>query len=323
MAKVHETVRRRGMTLIELMVVVSIIGVLIGLLLPAVQSARESARRTVCANQLRQFGLAMSQHEIATKRFPTGGWNFRWFPEGDRGSTRKQPGGWLFPLLPYLEQKPLSDTLKNPPGGDRQAALRHLITTPIEIMYCPSRRAAELYLWQVHNVADYPFNMEDYPEMAAKLDYAANGGTIDPTTGTLPITLEQADNPLFPWQDNQAANGICYFRSEVKSSQVSDGTSNTFLMGEKWVRTSAMRDMGDDTSPYCGFDKDNVRWTNQLPVPDSEEEHWDQFGSPHPEIVQFVYVDGSVRPVTYTVDAEVFRCLGDRRDGEVPEFLQR
>ncbi|MDO4558004.1 MAG: DUF1559 domain-containing protein, partial [Planctomycetia bacterium] len=133
---------RTGATLVELMVVISILGVLMGLLLPAVQSARESGRRATCASQLRQFGLAMTQHEIATKRFPTGGWNFRWFPEGDRGSGRSQPGGWLFPLLPYMEQKPLSDSLKHPANGDHQAALRRLVTTPIPLFYCPTRRAA-------------------------------------------------------------------------------------------------------------------------------------------------------------------------------------
>src|SRR5690242_693034 len=101
--------RRRGFTLVELLVVITIIGILMGLLLPAVNSAREAARNATCQNNIKQLGLAALNHEQAHKFYPTGGWGWQWVGDPDRGFGIKQPGGWIYNILPAMDQQNLHD----------------------------------------------------------------------------------------------------------------------------------------------------------------------------------------------------------------------
>ena len=134
-----------GFTLVELLIVITIIGILISLLLPAVQAAREAARRMQCQNNLKQLGLAASNHESATGRFPTGGWGYSWVGDPDRGNDWRQPGGWIYNLLPYLEQQALHDLPSGKSGQPLLDAVTQMMETPLDGLICPTRRRAVLY----------------------------------------------------------------------------------------------------------------------------------------------------------------------------------
>ena len=108
-------------TLVELLVVITIIGILIALLLPAVQAAREAARMLQCQNNLKQISLAALDHEHINGWFPTGGWGYNWVGDPNRGFGRDQPGGFFYNCLPYMEQQALHDLAQDaPPRADRE-----------------------------------------------------------------------------------------------------------------------------------------------------------------------------------------------------------
>jgi prepilin-type N-terminal cleavage/methylation domain-containing protein len=136
---------RRGFTLLELLVVVSIIGIIVSLMIPAVQAARESARRGQCTNNLKQLAMGCLHHESTAKTYPTDGWGFAILGHPDRGQGVKQPGGWIFNILPYIEQSSSYKMQSGLTGSSLQTAAASMLQTPISALYCPSRRPAALY----------------------------------------------------------------------------------------------------------------------------------------------------------------------------------
>ena len=112
-----------GFTLVELLVVITIIGILIALLLPAVQAAREAARQTQCRNNLKQLALGCLNHERAHGTLPNGGWRYTWSGDPDCGFDRYQPGGWIYNILPYVELQSLHDLRRGNVAGGEEASL--------------------------------------------------------------------------------------------------------------------------------------------------------------------------------------------------------
>ncbi len=143
----ENTRTRVGFTLVELLVVIAIIGILVALLLPAVQAAREAARRNQCKNNLKQLALGCLLHEQTQKFLPSGGWSDFWWADPNRGYGGKQPGGWYYNILAYIEEQALRDLGKGQTYGTAAytAASISLHQTPVSIFICPSRRAVKLY----------------------------------------------------------------------------------------------------------------------------------------------------------------------------------
>jgi prepilin-type N-terminal cleavage/methylation domain-containing protein len=139
--------RRTAFTLVELLVVIAIIGILVALLLPAVQAAREAARRAECQNHLKQIATACLLHESTHKFLPSGGWRCEYTADPNMGYGANQPGSWYYNILPYIEEQQLHDLGKGKAltSAEFKAASITLHTTPVPTFNCPSRRAAILY----------------------------------------------------------------------------------------------------------------------------------------------------------------------------------
>ena len=177
---------RGGFTLVELLVVIAIIGILVALLLPAVQSAREAARRVQCTNHLKQLGLAALNHESAIRHFPAGGWSYRWIGDPDRGTDWRQPGGQFYNMLPYMEQEVVYQLQSGQANGfPVRNAAKTMISTPISVMNCPTRRDPGAYdTLPVFASGIYGPHYADPSPKQARSDYAGNGGSVFSDPGT-------------------------------------------------------------------------------------------------------------------------------------------
>ncbi|MEZ6069246.1 MAG: DUF1559 domain-containing protein [Pirellulales bacterium] len=355
-AKRSEAPRRSGFTLVELLVVIAIIGILIALLLPAVQAAREAARRSQCQNNLKQMGLGFLNHESTHKHFPTSGWGWHWMGDPDCGFGAEQPGGWAFNILPYVEQTTLHDLAREgvtalqattSPSAAKEKALATTLSTPVPMFNCPSRRSPIVYPFVRSRICvnigggagGVPPNI--LPSVA-RSDYAGSAGAnrADAPKGPdLRVNVpewfaKKEDPPRFTALDQ---SGVTFQSSTIRIGQITDGTSNTYCAGERYINADNYKngeDAADDQYIMLGHDLDSVRYSFFAPVFNPSDANVRQYyrdaaprqdtpglglalswGSAHAASFNMAFCDGSVHSISYSIDGETHRRLGARNDG--------
>jgi prepilin-type N-terminal cleavage/methylation domain-containing protein len=288
--------RRRAFTLIELLVVIAIIAVLIGLLMPAVQKVREAASRTKCENNLKQIGLACHSYENTRGHFP---------PSRVKGECMT----WAWLILPQLEQENLYQLWPETcPVGVHYMEETGFLNTPVPAYICPSRRSPGQY------------TAAGFPEPAgcafansvggAVADYAAGIGTTGDDGGD----KEGRDIPPVAPQPT----GAFVLRTGVRIARFTDGTSHTILVGEKNIPREQYGKYPWDCNTYDAW---NVICSTRtagpgFPIAQARDDPRVTFGGPHIGVCQFVFADGSVRPVRTSIDEYTLGLLAHRSDGQ-------
>lgn len=320
---------RPAFTLVELLVVIAIIGILVGLLLPAVQAAREAARRMQCSNNLKQLGLAFHNYESSTKSFPSNfalrntSSNSNVFPNTGPGIANSSRS-WMQGVLPYIEQtnlysqidfanglQPRTAAATTPVGRNRLVA-----QTIVPSFLCPSDDS---------NEGGRLTGRSDLNETAAPADAWA-------VTSYKACAGSNWNQGLFRWTDpsgKNAGNGdglnrgngvICSNQdngnSTTKMGQISDGTSNTFIIGEAmpgwtswnwWYNSNAV-------TATCAIPLNRV--LKVLKAPGDWGNNY-SFASRHTGGGQFALGDGSVRFVSENIDTLIYRAQASISSGEV------
>jgi prepilin-type N-terminal cleavage/methylation domain-containing protein len=288
--------RRGGFTLVELLVVIAIIGILVSLLLPAIQAAREAARRTSCLNNVTQLGLAVHNYEF----------NFETLPPGvtdTKGPIRNEPQGqhvsWIVQILPFMEERALYQRFDQAAGA-YAAANAQVRAATIGILTCPS----------------YP----DPPSNPDPNERTDESGTVAYTTYA--GCYNDVEAPIDV--DN---HGLLFLNSHVRFDEIYDGSSKTLLLAEKLLRPddlgwvsgtrATLRNTSKIEQPRPRFEQpaaDEDQPTNQDVA---ESLFAGGFGGYHPGVINTAFADGSTHVIAETISLEILRLLGNRADGEI------
>jgi prepilin-type N-terminal cleavage/methylation domain-containing protein/prepilin-type processing-associated H-X9-DG protein len=275
--------RTFGFTLVELLVVIAIIGVLVSLLLPAVQAAREAARRTSCLNNTVQLGVAVHNYEFSTEHLPAGTIN----PDGPiRSEADGQHVSWIVQILPYIEMRNVYNRFDQQAGA--YAPVNSQVrATPISVLICPSFPGAE-------TVAN---------DTVAVSTYAGCYNDVE-----VPIDVDN--------------DGLLFLNSAVKYTDILDGSSQTILIGETRSEDS-LGWMSGTRATLRNTDRFDVSsWRarpGQPPPPVFGPLEVGGFSSGHPGGANFAFADGSCRFIREDIDVETFHQFGNRADGALQE----
>lgn len=304
--------QKRGFTLIELLVVIAIIAILIGLLLPAVQKVREAASRMSCSNNLRQLGLAMHNYQSTFSCFTN--------------SRRDADYTWMVQLFDYLEQSTLRNQWNFSTNYYNQSA--QVQQTMLKGLFCPGRRAPSKQDANNGDQADgSAATSTRYP--GALSDYAVNVGTTNSDYWWDGITAGGAapntpTNGVFPLANNWAT-GATGFINGYRIADITDGLSNTLMIGEKHVPNTRYGDInakdgaaynGDKGSSFFGASATN------LPARGPTDPRTGCFGSSHSGVVLFSFCDGSVKAINNSIQGTTYANLANRMDGNVIDGSQ-
>ncbi len=306
-------IRRFGFTLVELLVVITIIGILIGLLLPAVQAAREAARRSQCQNHLKQLALALHNYHVSNGVLPPGG-----YTDGNQLS-------WHARILPFIEQEALYDEINWSAVGypvNKPLSKDHSVQT----FFCPSNNARSQRGVFMSSLVDGVNSFTQH--------YNGVAGPVgtNPDTGTDYPWLDDDVNPECTGSSTRggwAIGGVLYRDSEVRLDDVRDGTSNTLAIGERTMgETSWLAGISNrstwrcDAAAFKNF-RDGINVCMGSPGDTSYDGHCGSYGnnrpfsSLHPGGAQFALCDGSVRFLSESTDLSIQHALASRDSGEI------
>ena len=299
--------RMRGFTLIELLVVIAIIAILIALLLPAVQQAREAARRSQCKNNLKQIGLALHNYHDVHNMFPP----LATFTTGQIASTNEAAWGWHAYILPFVDQAPLfnqmgvSDQTLEQMIDDANTAQRPLGQTVLSVFLCPSDPVDELNTNRKYD--------DDQTYTAATASYVANGGCR-------PNNVQAGGHAgREGWGFLEMPN-----RRNVKFRDLKDGSSNTIAVGERknqqcwaacWIGVRQYNGTGDVAYRQV------AAWVDQSPINEAANRCRQSFSSEHEGGAQFLKGDGRVRFISENIDFDrTNRCATNQNAANMGTF---